>query len=69
MESVDIKELHKMCVERLKRLIAEADRTCSLLEFMTELPITLDIWLSVVEQRVIEDEAHSRYQELMRTPV
>jgi hypothetical protein len=64
MESVDIKELHKTCVERLKGLIAQANRTCSLLESMTELPITLDIWLRAVDQRVTEDEAHFRYQEV-----
>jgi hypothetical protein len=64
MESADIKGLHKTCVERLKGLIAQANRTCSLLESITELPITLDTWLKVVEQRVTEDDAHLRYQEV-----
>ena len=64
MELVDIREMHKMCVERLKGLIAQANRTCSLLESMTELPITLDIWLRLVDQRVTEDDAYFRYQEV-----
>jgi hypothetical protein len=63
MEPADIGELHRKCVERLKDLIAQANRTCSLLESMTEFPITLDIWLNAVEQRVRENHAATRYQE------
>jgi hypothetical protein len=64
MESLDIKELHKQCVERLKDLIAEANRTCSLLESMTEFPITLETWQLALSQRVSENNAHDRYQKI-----
>ena len=63
MESPEIEKLHKKCVERLKDLIAQANRTCSLLDSMTQFPIPLDIWQDAVEQRVRENEAHFRYQE------
>jgi hypothetical protein len=64
MESPEIKELHKKCVERLKHLIAQANRTCSLLESMTEFPITLDMWQMAVHQRMSENNAQARYQEV-----
>ena len=64
MESPEIKELHQKCVERLKDLIAQANRTCALLESMTEFPITLDVWLRAVDQRARENEAQARYQEV-----
>jgi len=64
MESLDIKELHKQCVERLKDLIAEANRTCSLLDSMTEFPITLETWQRAVSQRVSENSAYGRYQKV-----
>ena len=63
MHSPDIEELHKKCVERLKDLIALANRTCSLLESMTEFPITLGIWQKAIDQRMRENEAQIRYQE------
>jgi hypothetical protein len=62
MESASVEELHKKCVERLKELITQANRTCSLLEAMTEFPITLDSWQSALAQRLNENEAHQRYQ-------
>jgi hypothetical protein len=63
MHLPDIEELHNKCVERLKDLIALANRTCSLLESMTEFPITLDIWQKAIDQRMRENEAQIRYQE------
>ena len=64
MESQNIKELHKQCVERLKDLIAEANRTCSLLESMTEFPVTLETWQRAINQRVSENDAYGRYQKV-----
>ena len=49
--------------ERLKDLMAQANRTCSLLESMTEFPITLDNWQKAIDQRMRENEAQARYQE------
>ena len=63
MGSPEIEELHKACVHRLKDLIAQANRTCSLLDSMTEFPISVDTWLNAVEQRVRENDAQARYQE------
>ena len=63
MHSPDIEELHKKCVERLKDLIALSNRTCSLLELMTEFPITLEIWRNAIDQRMRKNEAQARYQE------
>lgn len=63
MEPPEIEKLHKRCVERLKDLIAQANRTCSLLDSMAEVPLSLDIWQKAVEQRVRENDAHARYQE------
>jgi hypothetical protein len=63
MHSPEIEELHKRCVERLKDLMALSNRTCSLLESMTEFPITLDIWQRAIDQRMRENEAQARYQE------
>ena len=62
MESQEIEKLHKECVERLKDLIAQANRTCSLLESMTEFPITLNIWQKAIDQRVRENDAQVGYQ-------
>jgi hypothetical protein len=64
MESVDFKALHKKCVDRLKDLIAEANRTCSLLDSMTEFPVTADTYQRAIDQRVSENDAHARYQEV-----
>jgi hypothetical protein len=63
MESSDIEELHNKCLEALKNMVAQANRTCSLLESMTTFPITLDIWRRAVEQRMRENDAQARYQE------
>jgi hypothetical protein len=63
MESPEIEKLHKKCVQQLKDLIAQANRTCSLLDSVTEFPISLDTWSSVLEQRVRENDAQARYQE------
>ena len=63
MESPEINELHNNCVARLKDLISNANRTCSLLESMTEFPITLNVWQDALEQRVRENEAQSKYQQ------
>jgi hypothetical protein len=62
MESPEIEELHQRCVESLKDLIVQANRTCSLLESMAEYPIKLDIWHRALEQRVRENAAHAMYQ-------
>ena len=66
MESVDIKALHKKCVDRLKELIAEANRTCSLLDSMTESPVTAHTYQQAINQRVRENDAHARYQKVRR---
>lgn len=63
MEPPEIEKLHKKCVERLKDLIAQANRTCSLLDSMAEFPLSLNVWQEAVEQRVRENDAHRRYQE------
>jgi hypothetical protein len=63
MGSGDIEQLHQQCVEALKDLIRQADRTCSLLQSMTEFPITLDSWNNALDHRVRENQAHARYQE------
>jgi len=63
MASPDIHQLHKNCVERLKDLIIEANRTCSLLNAITKFPIALEVWQSALEQRVRENDAHSQYQQ------
>jgi len=63
MQQPDIEELHNKCIEHLKDLIALANRTCSLLELMTEFPITWDIWQKAIDQRMRENEAQARYQE------
>lgn len=63
MASADINQLHKTCVERLKDLIAQANRTCSLRDSMTEFPIALEHYQRAVEQRVRENDAHTRYQQ------
>jgi hypothetical protein len=62
METPDIKKLHRECVERLKDLMAHANRTCSLLESMTEFLLSLEIWSKAVDQRVLENDAQARYQ-------
>jgi hypothetical protein len=63
MASPDISHLHKNCVERLKELITQANRTCSLLDSMTEFPIALEVWQEAIEQRVRENDAQTRYQQ------
>lgn len=63
MPSLDIDRLHKECVESLKYLIAQANRTCSLLEKMREFPLSLEIWQQAVDQRLRENAAQTRYQE------
>jgi hypothetical protein len=63
MKSPHIEQLHQECVETLKYLITQANRTCSILEAMTEFPITSDIWHSAVEQRVRENQAQAEYQQ------
>jgi hypothetical protein len=62
MEDSRARELHEECVKRLKDLIAESNRTCSLLESMTEFPTTAETWRKAVAQRVRENNAHERYQ-------
>jgi hypothetical protein len=63
MESPEVKALHKECVVRLKELIAQANRTCALLESITEFPITWDMWQGAMDQRICENNAQARYQE------
>lgn len=62
MESSDIQALHRACVAKLKNLIAVANRTCSLLESITEFPLTFDLWQKAMEQRIAENEAQAQYQ-------
>ena len=64
MESSEAEKLHKICIERLKELIAQANRTCSLLDAMAEFPISLDTWQKAVEQRMRENDTYARYQEV-----
>jgi hypothetical protein len=60
LQTANIEELHKECVESLKDLMAQANRTCSLLEAMTEFPITLEIWQQALDQRVRQNHAQAR---------
>jgi len=58
----DIETLHLICVERLKKLIQEANRTCGLLDKMTSFPISHEAWSEALAQRLAENEAHALYQ-------
>jgi len=58
----DIETLHRICVERLKKLIQEANRTCGLLDKMTSFPISGEAWSEALAQRLAENEAHALYQ-------
>ena len=57
-----IETLHRICVERLKKLIQEANRTCALLDKMTSFPISREAWLEALSQRLAETEAHALCQ-------
>lgn len=63
MESPEIEKLHRKCVEGLKTLIVQANRTCSLLESMAQFPVASEIWQKAIEQRVRENDAQAQYQQ------
>ena len=58
----DIETLHRICVERLKKLIQEANRTCGLLDKMSSFPISPEAYSEALTQRIVENEAHALYQ-------
>ena len=62
METRGTEGLHKTCIDRLRRLIEEANRTCELLNSISSFPIPLETWTKVVMQRVAENEAQAQYQ-------
>ena len=57
-----MKRLHRICVERLKNLIREANKTCALLDSMASFPISQGTWSQAISQRVAENDAQALYQ-------
>ena len=61
MTEPEIQTLHRMCVTALKETIAQAQKTCSLLETL-EFPVSLDVWMEAVNHRSAENDAYDRYR-------
>jgi hypothetical protein len=57
-----IYELHSQCVRALRDYIAEANKTCKLLNDLTTFPTTLEQRNAVLEQRQAENKAQEQYQ-------
>jgi hypothetical protein len=62
MSDPDLKGLQRRCVETLRRYIAEANKTCSLLESVLDFPVSMPERLKIIEQRAKENYAQSEYQ-------
>ena len=58
----DIETVHRIGVEKLKKLIQEANRTCALLDKMTSFAIPHEAWSEALGQSLAENEAHALYQ-------
>jgi hypothetical protein len=57
-----IYELHTECVRALRNYIAEANKTCKLLNDLTKFPTTPQERNAVLEQRQAENKAQEQYQ-------
>jgi hypothetical protein len=42
--------------------MSEADKTCRLLTQITGFPVSIEDLRSILDQRLVENEAHERYQ-------
>jgi hypothetical protein len=62
MSDGKLEELHVACVRALRAYIVEANKTCKLLTAITGFPLSLKQRSAILEQRLVENEAHDSYQ-------
>lgn len=62
MRPPDTEQLHRLCLDRWRRLIREATKTCSLIQSMNSFPVSTELWIQAIEQRIAENEAQAQYQ-------
>jgi hypothetical protein len=57
-----LKQLRTECVRTLRKYMHEADKTCTLLNSIRMFPVPLEKRLAILDQRLVENAAHERYQ-------
>lgn len=57
-----LKQLRTECVRALRKYMREADKTCTLLHSIRVFPVPLERRLAILDQRLVENAAHERYQ-------
>ena len=57
----ELKELHAECVRALKEYMAQANKTCALMDSIV-FPLTHEKRLAILEHRLQENAAQERYQ-------
>jgi hypothetical protein len=58
----DLQKLHRDCLSALRAYIAEASRTCKLLDKVAEFPMSPEQQENLLQQRQFESHAQERYQ-------
>lgn len=58
-----LKQLRIACVQALRKYMREADKTCTLLNSIRQFPVPLEKRLAILDQRLVENAAHERYQQ------
>lgn len=56
-----LQDLHNKCVRSLRNYMAEANKTCQLLNAITKFPVSMEERMEILAQRRTENEAHERY--------
>jgi hypothetical protein len=63
---LELESLHVDCVRALRSYIRQASRTCKLLTKIKKFPLSRDARIEMLDQRLLENQAHGIYQRTRR---